>query len=143
MGAVLLSVEAVTLENIRKLRDGMDTFVQRWWADLHNLRDGLRDSVLSVLIAMAGAGAFTLFVYLAWPTAGRLLVPILLLPIALGTLGFVIALGFVLPIYLIALMGAALVGVLDFIERNTPNGTIGIAGMALLVAGFAFQVLGA
>jgi hypothetical protein len=148
VGAVLLSVEAVTLENVRKLRDRLGGLIygSGWQRAKDQARPHLELGFRLVGAFVCAAAVFGLLTLLGYsgssdlPTTARTLTRILVVaPLGLVAIASVLAGLAMLTSNLILVV----IGILDLIDRNTPGGTVGLIGMALLVLGFAFQVVGA
>ncbi len=175
IGAFLVSVEAIRLENLRRLRD-------RFLRPLHSsilpkkltivddetplydqqplpsdeveFSEGLRRWFLSH--TLAGVLGVSL-AYLLFGHHAQRVVDFLLLWAASCTALSLIALALpaaLIAFFLILAVGEAVhyalihasrlpIAVLDVIDRNTPNGTIGIVGFAFLFFGFLLQMVGA
>jgi hypothetical protein len=171
IGVSLLSVEAIKLENLRKLRDHFlkplheyskplaITFTEDGALPDPELRHRATwfDGMFWWLLTHAGSGALTLwligmrlsarvapaFAWIAahWHTTG-LLGRVLSMWIGGVLLLFAatwIGEGYH---YSIIWLTRRLVDVADFIDRRTPDGTIGLVGFFIVVVGFILQFLG-
>jgi hypothetical protein len=147
VGALLLSVEAIKLENLRTLRNNL----------FERMRKDIRADIspvpfIGAFVLIVGGGLLLLGNYRpkkiidlpAWAEPLALVVvAVVVVPVTAIVL---VALIFAVSLAISATLTIGLTGgiwVLDYIDRKTPDGTIGIIGATLLVLGFAFQLAGA
>lgn len=140
VGALLLSVEAIKLENVRKLRDNVLIVMRRRLRQETGLGAILAGLTLAVILS------FILAAITGDDDSGGFWSAVAFTAAVLAALA--IAVIFTEP--LIRMVSAPLAAVisvmlwvLDYIDRKTPDGTIGVIGAALLVCGFTFQAIGA
>ena len=175
IGALLVSVEAIRIENLRRLRD-------RFFRPMHSsilpkkitivddetplydqqplpddeieFSEGLRRWLLSHTLAGVFAVSLAYFLLghhaqkmvdflLLWAASRSALSLIaLVLPAAFIAFLLILAVGEAVHYALIHLSRLP-IAFLDIIDRNTPNGTIGIVGFLFLFFGFLLQIVGA
>jgi hypothetical protein len=160
LGGFLVSVEAIKLQNLRKLRDRLfsplhdftvspsvhwvpgaapppsKTWKDRhpfvWFFATHFLGGAL--GVVICVTALESAGIDARSFIISWLPRSVPGVTAAALPIALG----VLAVGEAAHFLSICLSNVP-IRLLDAIERKTPEGTIGILGFVALAAGFLLQ----
>jgi len=168
VGLLLLSVEAIKLDNIRKLRtrfllpfhawvkpatikfvdhDDSDdsTTTARdygcaWWLFTHAGSGAVTVGVVGLLLRrMSPRASVTMLEWFAALGAGWKVAVIALLVILLPNL--LIYVGEFWHYSVIWLTGG-FVAAAEFVDRKTPDGTIGLIGVALALLGFIFQFIG-
>jgi len=168
VGVLLLSVEAIKLDNIRKLRT---SFLLPFhdWVKPAKVRfvdsDGSEDTTSSTpdygclwwLFTHAGSGAVTVgllgqFVRHKFPQASA----IILQWFDVLATGWKVAIAMLLVILLPSLLiyvgefwhysliwlTGGFISAADFVDRRTPDGTIGLIGVVLALLGFVLQFVG-
>ena len=175
IGAFLVSVEAIKLENLRRFRDRFlrpmhssilpkkVTFVddetplydqQPLPGDEVEFSEGLRRwflshtlaGVLAVSLAylLLGHHAQRMVDFLLLWAASRSALSLIALVLPAAVIAFLLILGVGEAVHFALIHLSRLpIAVLDVIDRNTPNGTIGIVGFSLLFFGFLLQIVGA
>jgi hypothetical protein len=171
VGAFMVSVEAIRLENLRLLRDRFLKLIERYtispritfiadkggfidspsvpadgypgvFMGLHYVA-GLAFVVLLNLV-LGGRLSRIFIVSVVWAFGRPWYVAALLC--ILFTLGGIVAglwaLGELVHMALTKIIEFSMRSV-DFIDANTPNGTVGVIGFVLLLVGFALQMCGA
>lgn len=157
IGAFLLAVEAIRLENLRRLGRRLS----RVFPLLMNSKPSPFETRLQMILGVAAVLILTIWVANEFGFSPSTLLPSLvdyatqaeslhdairrLLGIALLVLLLAtvwLPLGVFLQGVLLFATWASL-EILDFIDRNTPTGTIGSVGFLLLFLGFGFQVYAA
>lgn len=147
VGALLLSVEAVTLEKVRRLRDMLVQAVQHPGIVLTIL--GITVTFVfhfSLPLALVGVlepdatreidrymnhHLFFWFPESGWLKMAAVVSWVVFAPLWVLT-SWMLAAGVLAPI----------VGTLEWIDRKTPDGTTGVIGAVLIIFGFALQMIG-
>lgn len=140
VGAALLSVEAIRLENVRAVKEWLKRRVKQ-------LKGVMNDKLNITYFSRQATGlAVTLYVFVALFSSVRQYFYAHHLPgwmlalLALPAGGFA-GESIMFAVLLFALLGTScLIVALNFVEGHTPSGGIGMVGFVLIVAGFAFQL---
>jgi hypothetical protein len=148
VGAVLVGVEAVKLENLRRLRDWTERRRTSVLAIFAIFRDASHAGVGTVVTWLAMFGAVFYGLYrLVIPLRGHLplvsddLGSLVLASFAAGWIAFYVT---TFPFFLINLFLAGVltlvIAIVGAIDRNTPAGGVGILGVGALFIGFGLQL---
>ena|SRR4028119_1406677 len=168
IGVLLLSVEAIKLENLRNIRERLLIPLHEWSKPEQVQFVGPGDPgyenastgnwhFLWWFITHAGSGALTLYL-IGLALSANLPGAIAAIDVSwagLHSLAKVVLVGFSLLITLPALIGVGegwhylliwitgrFIAVANFVDRRTPDGTIGIIGVILAMLGFLLQFVG-
>jgi hypothetical protein len=143
VGAFLLSVEAIKLENLRRIRLRLAEAVRNPDPDWV-----LGGGMVLVLVIICAFGWFIL----VNPQYDTVTIP--WIPSSGATFNWIMAASSMVVIFILLLPCAwiftaatswvfkCIVAALGFIETRTPNGTIGLIGFTLIFAGFVLQGIG-
>jgi hypothetical protein len=146
LGAFLLSVEAIKIENVNKLAKRLFDTANEFIPGLPHKQLGWAGSSVFLMVLV------TMFIFVGWaiiyyaPQEFAFAYLIAAVAVSLFLLiPIVIVISFILTGFIsipLALLVGLMSGALGSIERNVPSGIIGLIGFALLVLGFLGQMVG-
>lgn len=148
VGALLLSVEAVTLRNIRRMRDMLVHWIEHrrivlvviglgaWFLLHYSLPFAIIGAVDPDAIREIDDGLADHYLFFWFPEPGWLMVVVIVSWVVLTPFWVVVT--WMMAMFILG----GFVGLLEFIESKTPDGTTGVIGAVLIIVGFTLQIVG-